>query len=188
MTKTEALRAARAQFTFYAREHHKKANDAGRDVADAQASAEKALVNERMAEMCGAAAAQPEPVEPFEDQAGFMLACGQTVDVPNPTQIALYWTLIKEEFIELCEATDAENQVEQADAVMDLIVVLTGYALSQGWPVSALWREVVRSNMAKVDPETGMVRRREDGKVMKPIGWTPPDLASVLADHQAARF
>jgi len=31
--------------------------------------------------------------------------------------------------------------------------------------------------MAKVDPVTGKVKRREDGKILKPEGWTPPDLS-----------
>jgi predicted HAD superfamily Cof-like phosphohydrolase len=30
--------------------------------------------------------------------------------------------------------------------------------------------------MAKVDPVTGKVIRRADGKILKPEGWTPPQL------------
>ena len=29
----------------------------------------------------------------------------------------------------------------------------------------------------------GKVLRREDGKVMKPEGWTPPELGAILARH-----
>jgi predicted HAD superfamily Cof-like phosphohydrolase len=35
--------------------------------------------------------------------------------------------------------------------------------------------------MAKVDPATGKVIKRADGKVLKPEGWTPPDVAAALA-------
>ena len=28
--------------------------------------------------------------------------------------------------------------------------------------------------------ETGKVRKREDGKVLKPVGWAPPDLAPFV--------
>lgn len=115
---------------------------------------------------------------PFRDQATFMVACGQTVGVENGPQAMLYEQLIAEEYDEFVTAA---NDVERADAVVDLLVVLIGYAHSMGWPLEALWREVHRSNMAKVDPETGAVRRREDGKIMKPIGWTAPDIAGVLA-------
>ena len=115
---------------------------------------------------------------PFRDQALFMRACGQTVAVENTVQAELYADLIREEFDEFCAAT---SKVDRADAVIDLIVVLIGYGHSMGWKLAALWDEVHRSNMDKVDPATGDVRRREDGKILKPTGWTPPDVAGVLA-------
>ena len=37
-------------------------------------------------------------------------------------------------------------------------------------------KELMQTNFAKIDKDTGKVRKREDGKVLKPIGWTPPDL------------
>jgi hypothetical protein len=115
---------------------------------------------------------------PFLDQAQFMRACGQTVAGENLVQAELYADLVWEEFHEF---VTAGTDVERADATIDLIVVLIGYAHSMGWPLAALWSEVHRSNMAKVDPATGAVRRREDGKILKPPGWTPPDVAGVLA-------
>jgi predicted HAD superfamily Cof-like phosphohydrolase len=37
--------------------------------------------------------------------------------------------------------------------------------------------------MAKVDPETGKVRRREsDGKILKPEGWQPPNMTKFIGD------
>jgi hypothetical protein len=38
----------------------------------------------------------------------------------------------------------------------------------------------MRTNFAKIDPTTGLVRKREDGKVLKPEGWTAPDLKPYL--------
>jgi predicted HAD superfamily Cof-like phosphohydrolase len=35
--------------------------------------------------------------------------------------------------------------------------------------------------MAKVDPATGKVQKRADGKVLKPNGWKSPDVAAILA-------
>jgi hypothetical protein len=34
----------------------------------------------------------------------------------------------------------------------------------------------MRTNFAKIDAVTGKVRKREDGKVLKPEGWSPPNL------------
>jgi predicted HAD superfamily Cof-like phosphohydrolase len=45
------------------------------------------------------------------------------------------------------------------------------------------WKEVMDTNFAKIDPDTGKVRKREDGKVLKPDGWRPPDLKAFI-DHR----
>jgi hypothetical protein len=38
----------------------------------------------------------------------------------------------------------------------------------------------MKTNFAKIDKETGKVRKREDGKVLKPVGWVPPDLTKFI--------
>lgn len=125
---------------------------------------------------------QPQSV--FHDQAFFMRACGQTTSEINPEQAAMYRELIDEEFTEMLEAEVAGDEVGEFDAVLDQLVVLIGYGLSRGWPMLAGWEEVMRSNMAKIDPRTGRVNKREDGKILKPEGWTPPHLADVLEQYQ----
>lgn len=40
-----------------------------------------------------------------------------------------------------------------------------------------------RTNFAKVDPVTGRVTRREDGKILKPEGWQPPELKRYLHEQ-----
>jgi predicted HAD superfamily Cof-like phosphohydrolase len=85
----------------------------------------------------------------------------------------LYVSLIEEEFNEL---KDADNQVEELDALIDILVVTIGAIHSMGADGEGAWREVMRTNFAKIDPTTGKVRKREDGKVLKPEGWTPPNL------------
>ena len=64
------------------------------------------------------------------------------------------------------------------------MVVCIGAGLSAGFPMASGWAEVIRSNMEKIDPETGMVRRRSDGKIMKPDGWQPPKLEELLKGHE----
>jgi predicted HAD superfamily Cof-like phosphohydrolase len=113
----------------------------------------------------------------FQAQRVFMEACGQTVDMPNDKQRSLYRDLIDEEFREFA---NSQTEADKADAVIDIMVVLIGYGLSRGWPMEKLWDEVMRSNMAKIDPKTRKVRRREDGKILKPEGWTPPNISAVL--------
>jgi predicted HAD superfamily Cof-like phosphohydrolase len=113
---------------------------------------------------------------PFRDQEKFMRACDQSVDTFNPGQYQLYLDLIKEEFTELQEAIEMQNDVEQLDALIDILVVTIGAIHSAGMDAEGAWKEVMMTNFAKIDKETGKVRKREDGKVLKPIGWTPPNL------------
>jgi len=116
----------------------------------------------------------------FRDQCKFMQACDQTTSFWNAQQFELYLKLIREEATELFDAVAQDNKVEMFDALLDLIVVCVGAGMSAGFPMANGWQEVIRSNMAKVDPETGMVRRRSDGKILKPEGWEPPNLADLL--------
>ena len=114
---------------------------------------------------------------PFRDQEKFMRACDQSVDAMNDPQYAMYKKLIEEEFRELQEAHDMEAEL---DALIDILVVTIGAIHSAGFDAEGAWKEVMRSNFAKIDSETGKVRKREDGKVLKPTGWVPPDLKPFL--------
>ena len=113
---------------------------------------------------------------PFRDQEKFMRASDQTVGELNEAQYKLYLDLMDEEWKELKAALLMENRVEQLDALLDFIVVTVGAIHSGGFDSEGGWKEVMRTNLAKIDKETGKVRKREDGKVLKPVGWTPPDL------------
>jgi predicted HAD superfamily Cof-like phosphohydrolase len=114
---------------------------------------------------------------PFQDQARFMRACDQTVGVENRDQYALYLDLIREEVQEL---EDSQHPVSDLDALIDILVVTIGAIHSMGADAEGAWNEVMRSNLAKIDPESGTVLKREDGKVLKPAGWTAPELNPFL--------
>ena len=118
---------------------------------------------------------------PFRDQEKFMRACDQTVEGFNQDQFKLYVNLIDEEFKELKVAIDNADQVETLDALIDILVVTIGSIHSMGADAEGAWKEVMRTNFAKIDNETGKVRKREDGKVLKPVGWMPPELGTYLS-------
>ena len=115
----------------------------------------------------------------FKDSLKFMVATGQT-DVPNKKLSKLYLGLIKEEYKELRDAVKAKDEVEILDALIDIMVVTVGAAHAMGYDAEGAWNEVMKTNFAKIDPETGTVRRREDGKILKPVGWKAPELAPFL--------
>ena len=116
-------------------------------------------------------------MNPFADQEKFMRACDQTVGEVNYPQKMLYVKLIEEEFNELKTAGSAEDEL---DALIDILVVTIGAIHSGGYDAEGAWKEVMRTNFAKIDPVTGKVRKRDDGKVLKPEGWQPPDLSKYV--------
>lgn len=106
----------------------------------------------------------------FGDVRTFIKACEQERTSENAF---LYRDLIKEESEEFWHA---KTMTDELDACMDMIWVILGYCYMRGYNVPMAWNEVARSNLSKINPETGKVIKREDGKVLKPQGWTPPQL------------
>jgi len=115
---------------------------------------------------------------PFRDQEKFMRACEQTVGEFNEAQYQLYCNLISEEFNELVAST---TKVDDLDALIDILVVTIGAIHSLGADAEGAWKEVMSTNFSKIDKQTGRVRKREDGKVLKPAGWTPPNLEPFVS-------
>ena len=70
---------------------------------------------------------------------------------------------------------DKPDFIETIDGLCDLLYVIYGAAVTFGIDLDEFFEEVHRSNMAKVGGTT-----RADGKVLKPEGWTPPDLERIL--------
>ena len=113
-----------------------------------------------------------------DDVAKFMYACDQNEsDFGN--QANLYVDLIIEEFKELVVAFGNRDRVEIADACADLKWVIEGLEHTLNIPQQAVWDEVARSNLAKIDKD-GKVHKRSDGKVLKPEGWTPPNIKDII--------
>lgn len=109
-----------------------------------------------------------------------MVASGQSIGKFDIQQSNLYADLVLEE---QGEWKDAKTPSDDLDAIVDQIWVLIGLAESLGYDLHGAWNEVARSNFAKIDKETGLVQKREDGKILKPDGWTPPNLVPFIGDE-----
>jgi predicted HAD superfamily Cof-like phosphohydrolase len=119
----------------------------------------------------------------FTDVEVFLAACGQKhahSPVPPNDLSQLYFNLIKEEYEEFLEACIANDDTEQLDACFDMMWVIIGFMKARGWDCEAAWDEGAKSNLIKIDPITGKVIRREDGKILKPEGWKPPNFAKFV--------
>jgi len=119
----------------------------------------------------------------FTDVAVFLKACGQDYPItPSPQNelSKLYLKLIHEEYNEFKEALVDDDDAEQLDACFDMMWVIVGYMKSRGWDCENSWDEGAKSNLSKIDFTTGLVKRREDGKILKPEGWKPPDFTKFV--------
>jgi len=96
--------------------------------------------------------------------------------------IELRIKLLTEEVEEYAEAARNGDMVEILDALADIGYILAGTIINHGMQdiYDDAFNEVHRSNMAKL--VGGKVIRREDGKVLKPKGWQPPQLAQFLEE------
>jgi predicted HAD superfamily Cof-like phosphohydrolase len=90
----------------------------------------------------------------------------------------LHQALVTEELEEMIQAN---NHVEIADAIIDQMYLLIGYAcnLQIEDKLEAMFSEVHRSNMSKLDKD-GKPIYRADGKVMKSELYFKPNLKNIL--------
>lgn len=94
---------------------------------------------------------------------------------------------LHEELIELTLAHGRGDLAGFLDGLVDLVYVAAGTAHFAGLPFDAAWAEVQRANMAKErvlaanDPRS---TRKSKYDVVKPVGWTPPNIEAIIDRHR----
>ena len=76
------------------------------------------------------------------------------------------------------------DPIEQIDGLVDVIYIALGSAIMMGLDLQPFWEEVHGSNMRKVGAD-GKAHVREDGKILKPEGWEPPNIGKVFLQERA---
>lgn len=87
--------------------------------------------------------------------------------------------LIREEAAETVAALEGEPLEHVAKELADLVYVAYGTAVSLGINLDEALRRVHDSNMSKRSPD-GTISYREDGKVLKPPTYRPPDMSGTV--------
>lgn len=129
---------------------------------------------------------QPDP-ETFD-----VLECHSRFDLPIGTEGPKFFSdenlqkrvdFIQEEFDELQEAIEKKDLAKFVDGLIDMVYVIKGTAIMAGISPS-IWREawnaVHYANMAKVKSDTDNYHFG----LIKPEGWTPPDIDGVLRKYK----
>jgi len=93
----------------------------------------------------------------------------------------LRYNLMKEENDEYLEACENNDLVEIADALGDQLYILCGTILKHGLQhkIEAVFEEIQKSNMSKLDAEGNPIFR-EDGKILKGENYFKPNIKSIL--------
>ena len=103
--------------------------------------------------------------------------------------LAFRMEFLMEELDEFNQAVSATppNLAETLDALVDLVYVAIGTADMLNLPFAKAWAAVQEKNMLKVrasDPSAS--KRGSDLDVVKPKGWTPPDIYKLLPPEDQA--
>jgi len=103
-----------------------------------------------------------------------------TATLLSPEDQKLRAWLLDEERAEYEEAVVKGDIVEIADALVDMLYIVLGTAVSHGITrLPEMFAEVHRSNMSKLAAD-GSVIRREDGKILKGPNYFKPNLEQFL--------
>jgi predicted HAD superfamily Cof-like phosphohydrolase len=117
-----------------------------------------------------------QSVREFHEAMGVPAPCEPA---PLPMcRAALRLQLLTEEGLEACDAVASGDVLATIRELCDVLYVVYGTAVEMGVDLAPFFAEVHAANMRKAG---GPVR--EDGKVTKPEGWRPPDMARVYRER-----
>jgi predicted HAD superfamily Cof-like phosphohydrolase len=119
----------------------------------------------------------------------FGLVVGNRPIMPDERTVAFRGAFMIEEAVEFLKAHQKEDLPGMLDALIDIVYVAYGTAIMMGitpecWDEA--WDEVQCANLKKERAQTvGQSKRGSTLDVVKPEGWTAPDIAAVLRRHGA---
>ena len=117
----------------------------------------------------------PEQQKVLEFHRTFGISIEVCPKIPESDVIRLRTSLIQEELGEYIDACLADDIIEVADALGDLLYVVYGAAIAHGIDLEPVFNEIHRSNMTKVGGH-----KNELGKWVKPATYEPAKIAEVL--------
>lgn len=109
-----------------------------------------------------------------------IMELGATVAEPHEVKYNMIKMITDSKDISRSEGPTDQLIGEQGDALVDSYYYSLNAAAKKGINLSKIFELVHKSNMDKRDPVTGKFLRRDDGKIIKPDGWTPPNITEEI--------
>lgn len=117
-----------------------------------------------------------EMVEEYHQKAGLHINAKYDV-MGNIDIINLRKTLIKEEALEVIEATEPEHLLKE---LADLVYVAYGFAVTFGWNLDEAVGRVHENNVGRMKQPDGTIKYRSDGKILKNEAYPKVDLSDLI--------
>lgn len=103
--------------------------------------------------------------------------------IPSHADVALRAIITRDEFVNEYLPALLNGDIKRiADDGVDMIYFILGTFITYGIDPQPIWDAVQAANMAKKPPD-GLPLKDRWGKILKPEGWTPPDIIGLLRDQ-----
>lgn len=89
-------------------------------------------------------------------------------------------TRLIDEAMEYQEAHESGDDEGALDALVDIVYIALGTAYRRGWDFQTAFERVHEANMAKERGEPGNSKYGSGFDIIKPEGWTAPDLSDLV--------
>mgnify|MGYP003132557863 FL=1 len=107
------------------------------------------------------------------------------VGIPDDNELVNFRTsFLMEELAEYTQAITKKDAAGALDALVDIVYIALGTAWLFNLPFEKAWNEVQKANMSKIRTKSKSKKRGTSFDVVKPKGWTPPDIEQIIEEER----
>ena len=107
------------------------------------------------------------------------------VGIPDDNELVNFRTsFLMEELAEYTQAITKKDAAGALDALVDIVYIALGTAWLFNLPFEKAWNEVQKANMKKIRTKSKSKKRGTSFDVVKPKGWTPPDIEQIIEEER----
>ena len=107
------------------------------------------------------------------------------VGIPDDNELVNFRTsFLMEELAEYTQAITKKDSAAALDALVDIVYIALGTAWLFNLPFERAWEQVQKANMNKIRTKSKSKKRGTSFDVVKPKGWTAPDIEQIIEEER----
>ena len=115
----------------------------------------------------------------------FKFEKNEKVGIPDNNELVNFRTsFLMEELAEYTQAITKKDSAGALDALVDIVYIALGTAWLFNLPFERAWEQVQKANMSKVRTKSKSKKRGTSFDVVKPKGWTAPDIEQIIEEER----